>query len=159
MICFVALIVFGVLGLFSATHREFAREAFDCVFRKMTLRKCNTGFDEKMKMKIVGKVMKRSPKASKLVFNHFELISWAFTILMIVSLAYSAFAVYNLAVYGTCDPQDPEHCVFTPTQTQPLPAQETCECTFPLVDCTPGDFELCGTDCSCLKSTCAPANE
>ena len=153
MICFIALIVFGILGLVSATHRDFAKEAFDCVFRKVTLRKCNTGFDEKMKMKIVGKVMTRSPKASKLVFNHFELISWVFTILMIASLAYSAYSVYNLAVFGTCDPQDPDQCVFT---NGGPPSPQTCECSFPLTDCTPGDFELCGTDCTCLEGTCAP---
>ena len=49
MICFVALIVFGILGIFSAKYREIAREAFSCVFLKMTLRKCDSRLDERLR--------------------------------------------------------------------------------------------------------------
>ncbi len=107
MICVIALIVFGILGIFSATHREYATEAFDCVFRRVTLRPCQTGFDKKMRGKIVGKLFVRSPKAAGLVHKHFEVISWFFTILMLTSFAYSAYSGYNLVVLGTCDPADP----------------------------------------------------
>jgi hypothetical protein len=153
MICLIALVVFGVLGIFSATHRQFALEAFDCVFRRLTLRKCQTGFDEKMKMKITTKVMKRSPKASKFIFKHFEVISWLFTIILFVSLAYTAYGAYNLYVYGTCDPAQPDQCVFTPgANIEQLKAQ--CECGFSLEECSLEDFQNCGTDCSCLSTVC-----
>ena len=49
MICILALIVFGILGIFSAKYREFAREAFKCVSLRVTLRKCESRFDEQMK--------------------------------------------------------------------------------------------------------------
>ena len=54
MFCIVAFIVLSILGIFSATNRALAREAMDCVFRRVTLRPCNTGFDEKMKARILG---------------------------------------------------------------------------------------------------------
>ena len=112
MICFIALIVFAILGTFSATHRPLAKEAFDCVFRRITLRKCNTGFDRKMKMKISASLLKKNKAVGGFVFKHFELISWALTILMIVSLIYSAIGIYNFVVYGDCNPQNPGNCVY-----------------------------------------------
>jgi hypothetical protein len=68
-----------------------------------------------MKAGITGKLMKRSPKLAAFVHKHFELLSWIFTVIMIVSLIYSAFAIYNLAVYGNCNPQDPGTCIFKPS--------------------------------------------
>lgn len=110
MICLLALLVFAVMGIFSATHRALAKEAFDCVFRRVTLRPCNTGLDKRIKMKIVGKVLKRSVRAAKFLNTHFEMISWFFTIVTVVSLFYSALAVYNLYTFGTCTPSEPGAC-------------------------------------------------
>ena len=51
MFCIVAFVVLSILGIFSAANRRLAKEALDCVFRRITFRPCNTGFDEKMKAK------------------------------------------------------------------------------------------------------------
>lgn len=115
MICLIALVVFGIMSLFSVSFRPIAKEAFGCVFRRMTLRKCDTGFDQKMKAGITGKIMKRGPSLAKFIHNYFEIISWIFTIIMILSLIYSAIAVYNLAINGTCSPESPDTCVFRPS--------------------------------------------
>jgi thiol-disulfide isomerase/thioredoxin len=104
MICIIALVVFGVLGLFSVGYRSLAKEAFSCVFRRMTLRPCETGFDQRMKAKVVSKILSRSHRAARFVNNHFEALSWIFTIAMFASLGYSAYSLYNLATLGTCDP-------------------------------------------------------
>jgi len=114
MICIIALIVFGILGLFSVGYRQLAKEAFDCVFKRMTLRPCTTGFDQKMKSKVTAKLMK-FPKLARFTYRYFELISWLFTISLFLSMGYSAYSMYNLAVYGTCDPAHPENCAFSPT--------------------------------------------
>ncbi|NOR85623.1 thioredoxin domain-containing protein [archaeon] len=113
MICLLALVVFGILGIFSASHRTIANEAFDCVFRRITLRKCNTSFDKKMKSKIMGKLLRKSPKTAKVVYKHFETISWFFTILLIVSFAYSAVGIFNWVAYGNCNGENESgFCVF-----------------------------------------------
>ena len=120
MICIIALAVFGIMGLFSATHREMAKEAFDCVFRRVTLRPCNTGFDEKMKGMIVGKILLKSPTAAKYVNRHFELLSWLFLAITVVSLAYSAWGAYNYWAYGNCNgPQSSEFCILSATGLHP----------------------------------------
>jgi hypothetical protein len=113
VLCFVALAVFAVLAIFSARYRPLAREAFECVARMMTFRPCETGLNHRIKAKILSKVLDRSPKTAHFINTHFEAISLAFTIIFFVSLAYSVLAVYNLAVFGTCTPENPGACVVT----------------------------------------------
>lgn len=139
VICFVALIVFAILGIFSATHRIIAKEAFECVFLKMTLRPCKSGLDRRLKSQITGKLLRKNPKAGKFVFKHFELISWIFTIIMIVSMIYSAVSIYNYAVYGNCEGQDATGvCIYNQvgdaiTGTSGEQAPETCEIPQPII--------------------------
>ncbi len=116
MICLLALIVFGILGIFSATNRRIAREAFDCVFRKITLRKCQTGLDSRLKGQVTGRLLRRWPRIGKFVYRYFEIISWAFTILLLVSLVYTGIAGYNYYRYGNCNgPNSGSFCIFDPT--------------------------------------------
>ena len=112
MICIIALVVFGILGIFSVSYRRIAKEALDCVFKRVTLRKCTTGLDARLKSLITGRMMRKSPKLARFTFRHFEVISWFFTTLLFVSLAYSAYSIYNFAMYGNCNgPQSTGFCV------------------------------------------------
>jgi protein-disulfide isomerase len=115
MICIIALVVFGILGIFSAKYRTIAKEAFDCVFKRITFRKCTTGLDKRVKSQITGKVMRKYPRLGAAVYKNFEVISWAFTIAMILSLGYSVYSVYNLFAFGDCNGPTPGgFCVFDP---------------------------------------------
>ena len=100
MICIIALVVFSILGIFSATHRKIAIEAFDCVFRKITLRKCQTGLDKRLKSQITSSIMRKNRNIGKFIYQNFEVISWLFTILMLVSLFFSGQGIYYYAKYG-----------------------------------------------------------
>jgi len=112
--CIVAMVVFGFLGIFSAKYRTYAKEAFRCVARLATLRPCNTQFDELMKAKITAKLITRSPKVGKFVYDKFSAISIVFAIIMFASLGYTGYSVYNLVEHGTCDPAHPDQCIFNP---------------------------------------------
>lgn len=118
MICLIALFIFAVLGVFSAKYRELSKEAFNCVFRRITLRKCETGFDKKMKAGIVTKLMNRSPAAARAINRHFEIISWFFTITLLVSMYYTGFGAYNYAVYGNCNGSRGGFCIFNAVSGQ-----------------------------------------
>ena len=65
MICIIALVVFGTLGIFSATHRKIAREAFECVFKRINLKPCDSALDKKLKSQITGKLMRKKPKMKR----------------------------------------------------------------------------------------------
>lgn len=115
MICVAALIIFGILGIFSASKRKIAKEALDCVFRRLTLRKCTTGLDRRVKAQISGKLMKKNPKLARFIFKYFELFSWAFIILFLFSIVGMGIGAYNFYEYGNCNGPDSESfCLFDP---------------------------------------------
>ncbi len=116
MICIIALVVFSVLAVFSATYRPLAKEAFDCVFRKMTFRKCRTGLDTKLKTALVGKVMNFHGGSARFLYKYFEVFSWLLVILLFASLGYTVYGGYNYAVWGNCNgPTSSSFCVFDPS--------------------------------------------
>src|SRR3972149_2220833 len=113
MICFIALIVFGILGIFSVKYRAIAKEALECTFLKMTFRPCRSRLDERLKAHISGGLMRRSPKAGMWIFRNFEILSWIFTILLVASMAYTAFSTYNYIQYGNCNgPDSGGFCIY-----------------------------------------------
>ncbi len=116
MICVIALIVFSILGIFSASHRQVAKEAMDCVFRRVTLRACNSGLDQRLKGQILGKLLNRSVTAARFVNPYFEVFSWALLLIMIWSTIVSVQSAYNFYMYGNCNgPSSSGFCVFDPS--------------------------------------------
>ena len=112
VICIIALAVFGVLGIFSAKYRKLFFQALHCLKRNIMLRPGETGFDRKMKYSIARRVYK-FPRLHNFVYRHFNIFSWALVVLLFGSMAYSAYGIYNLATYKTCDPNNPEGCPFS----------------------------------------------
>jgi hypothetical protein len=156
MFCLIALIVFSVVGIFSATHRRLAKQAFDCVFRRLTLRPCDTGFDKKIKGKVIGKLLNKSPKLAKGVNRFWEPLSWFLVIVFFVSLFFSGRTVYNLVRYKTCDPANSQGCILTgqsvdTPKCSPSSHCEICNCGVNEADCQAPDYAPCGgqENCDC----------
>jgi protein-disulfide isomerase len=115
MFCIIAFVVLAILGIFSASNRQLAKEALDCVLRRVTLRPCNTGFDEKMKARILGSVITRSETAAMVLNKNFEIFSWVFFILMLGSSIWAVRGVYLFYVTGSCNGLNSSAlCVFDP---------------------------------------------
>ena len=130
MFCLLALIVLSILGIFSATHRQLAKEAFDCVFRRITFRPCTTGFKEKMKAKFLGKLLNRSPLTARFLNRHFELVSWVFFILMIASTFLTVRGAYNFYLYGSCNGlNETGFCAFDPSGENNKVSQIATQCS------------------------------
>ncbi|MFA5840710.1 MAG: thioredoxin domain-containing protein [Candidatus Paceibacterota bacterium] len=116
MACLLALIIFGIMGIFSASHRALAKEAFSCVFKRVTFRPCDTGFKEKIKGKILSKLIDRSVFLAKMVNKHYEILSWVFFILMLGSTVWVLQGGYNFYVYGSCNGLNASgFCAFDPS--------------------------------------------
>jgi protein-disulfide isomerase len=145
MICFIALIVFGFLAIFSASYRPLAKEAFDCVFRRVTFRKCQGNLDARLKGRITGSLMRKSQPLARFVFRHFEAISWVFTILLIASMAYSGYAAYNYILYGNCNGKQngESFCIFDPAGEGKF-SSETSNYTGPVIMPSLGDDPIIG---------------
>ncbi len=111
--CIAALAVFAVLGIFSAKYRRYFRESLHCLSRQMTLRRCDTQFDQQMKAKITAETSKYSPALARFVFRRFALLSWILLVVMVFSTAGIAFGIYNFALYGNCNgPDSTDFCVY-----------------------------------------------
>ncbi|MFH1094664.1 MAG: thioredoxin domain-containing protein [Candidatus Micrarchaeota archaeon] len=110
--CIVALVLFAVLGIFSAAYRELAKEAFKCMTFTLTFRPCETKFDEKLQATIVASIFKRSPAIAAPINRHFQLLSTLFSILFFGSMIYSGIVLYNYAVYGNCNGPQGGVCFF-----------------------------------------------
>jgi len=151
MFCIVALIVFSILGIFSATHRILAREAFNCVFRKITFKPCNTDFKEKIRGKLVGKLLNKSVVTARIFNRHFELISGIFFILMIVSTFGVIRGGYNYYLYGNCEgPNQSGFCVFDPLGENFKVSQINTQCS--LEEPTEKDLTLNGVNLDLFPS-------
>src|SRR3989338_6891509 len=119
MICLIALLVFGVLGIFSASYRKLAKEALECVLLRVTLRKCESGLDQRIKSALTGKMMAKSPAVAGFLYKYFEWLSWFFVMVMVVRLGYTAYGGYNYYKYGNCNgPESTGFCIFDPSGEQ-----------------------------------------
>lgn len=150
MICIISLFIFGVLGIFSAHYRHLAKESFRCVFLRMTFRACDTKLDERIKSKLISKLLNFNPSMAKFVYKRFEILSWLFTIMFFASMIYSFYGIYNLFVFGTCD-SITGICPFD--MSSPICGCENV-CLCDNVTCESPDYLACGGDCNCQKDVC-----
>lgn len=118
--CIIGLVIFGILGIFSAKYRAYAKEAWRCLKRQVTLRPCDTEFDKKIRAKIAGKFI-RFPKISKTVYKIFPALSWAMVIMLFVSIYWTGLGIYNTVQYGNCNgPGSHDFCIFDPIGSSEL---------------------------------------
>jgi len=115
VLCILGIGVFAVLGLFSAKYRWYFRQSVQCLKSTVMLRPCEMELDKKIRAKAASKLSGR-PFLAKLVYRHFNIISWIFVILLIVSAFITIESVLNIFFYGTCSPTDPAVCVITGKQ-------------------------------------------
>jgi len=115
MVCILAFIIFSALGIFSAKYKALAKESFGCVFKRLTFKPCDTGFDRRIKAKITGRFMVKYPHFAKIIYMYFEAISWIIIAIMLASFIIASTSVYNLIKHGTCSPSNPAGCALTTT--------------------------------------------
>ncbi len=137
MFCFLALAIFSIMGLFSATHRELAKEALGCVFRRITFKPCNVDLKAKIKGKLVGKLLKKSVTGAKLLNKYFEVIAWLFVLISLGSLGWVIYGGYNYYYYGSCNGLNSSgFCAFDPSgsNNETSTISTTCSLENPTVD-------------------------
>lgn len=111
--CIIGLVIFGILGLFSAKYRRYFRESLHCMRRQLMLKACDTQFDQEMKSKISAKISKRSPGLARFVFRRFAMLTWILLIIMLVSAAFIAYGFYSYVAYGNCNgPNSNDFCIY-----------------------------------------------
>ncbi|MBM3229424.1 DsbA family protein [Candidatus Parvarchaeota archaeon] len=122
VLCFIAAIVYAVLGIFSAKYRALATEAFGCIIRTASLRPCETDLDTRIKAGLIGRVGKVSQGAAGFLASNFKAFSWlavfAFFAINLFLFYQLAAGVYNWYYFGNCNgPESTGFCPFNPFNT------------------------------------------
>ncbi len=154
VLCIIAFFVFAFMSIFSVRYRPLAKDAFKCVFLMATLRPCESGLDQKIKAKVVSQVFDRSPPVAQFINKHFELLSWIFVILSFASMVILAQGVYNIYLYGTCDPVHPEQCLVTGIIGQPI-----CPNSYDGINVGPADAKVQIIEFGCFTCPYTKASE
>ena len=108
--CIAAFVVLLILGAFSARYRVLLRKAWTCTSRRLTLRACDTGFREDAKSRMLAPLALRHPALVLPASVALEVLAWLLILTTVWSLYTVAKSSTNLAVYGTCNPQDAASC-------------------------------------------------
>lgn len=150
MFCIIAAIVLSILGIFSATNRRLAKEALDCVFHRITFRPCTTGFDEKMKAKILGKVINRSERTARFLSKHFEMLSWTFFVILLAASIFMVRGIFLFYTTGSCNGvNNTGFCIFDPTgENNEISSAADGSCPVPTNLTNGGGFTLDDVDLS-----------
>ncbi len=115
VLCWIALPVFAFLGIFSVKYRQLTKESLECLFRTVTLGKCKSGLDDRIKSQISGKILKFSPRTARFFYRNYKVISFLLLVVFLWSTYAGAMGVYNYAVYGNCNGPDSDgFCILDP---------------------------------------------
>jgi len=147
--------VFAILGIFSIKYRKLTLDALHCLFRTATLRKCESGLDDKIKADFTGRALKLSPKTARFFYKNYKIISWIVLIIFIWSIYISSVGIYNYITYGNCNGEDSnDFCIFDPLAgISVTKTGEPCECINKKgEECTCEPEE----DCGCITITGEP---
>ena len=112
VLCWIALPVFALLGLFSLKYRRLTKEAFYCLSRKIQRRPCTSSLDERIRGDVTGSLMKFSPSIAKGFYKHYKAIVFITLIITILSTVFAVIGIYNYVQYGNCNGKDSsEFCI------------------------------------------------
>lgn len=110
MFCIAAFIVLAIISIFSASHRKLAKKAWDCTFRRITFRPCDSNFKDETKNWLLARVANKTPRLIKVADIGIEIASFVLVILTVWSLLSVMMSGLNLYVWGTCTPNDAAAC-------------------------------------------------
>ncbi len=127
VLCIIGLVVFGILGIFSAKYRSLAKEAFGCVWNMARLRPCQGTLEDRIRREILSKAFRVHPTLAKYVNRYFGLLSWLFVAAFFLSVFLAGQGIYNYAVYGNCNGPQGGFCIFDPLNS----GQQANECVLP----------------------------
>jgi hypothetical protein len=112
VLCLLALPIFAVLSIFSVKYRKLTKDSLECLFKTVTLRKCSSGLDDRIRSDVTGTFLKYSPSTARFFYKNYKIISWIILILFLWSTYASGVGIYNYAVHGNCNgPQSTAFCV------------------------------------------------
>ena len=123
MVCIAAFIILALVGVVVAFLSIFKREigkkylavfkkAWHCVFKKVRLQKCETGFKDDVKNTLLSRVIVKHPKWVKPISAIIEVLSVVIVIIAIWAILTAIKSLLALWALGSCNVTTPSACSF-----------------------------------------------
>ena len=121
MVCIAAFIILALIGIFVALISIFKpkigkayfkalKKAWGCLWKKVRLQKCETGFKEDVKNTLLSKIIIKHPKCVKPLSVLIEVLSIIIVIVAIWAILTAIKSLLALWVLGSCNVTKPSAC-------------------------------------------------
>ncbi len=121
MVCIAAFIILALIGVFVAiisifkpkvgkSYWKVFKKAWGCLWKKVRLQKCETGFKDDVKNTLLSRVIVKHPKLVKPLSIIIEIISVLIVIIAIWALLTAIKSLLALWTLGSCNVTKPSAC-------------------------------------------------
>lgn len=121
MVCIAAFIILALIGVFVAlisifkpkvgkAYLKAMKKAWGCLWKKMRLQKCETGFKDDVKNTLLSRVMLKHPKWVKPLSIIIEVLSIIIVVVAIWAILTAIKSLLALWALGSCNVTKPSAC-------------------------------------------------
>ena len=121
MVCIAAFIILAIIGVFVAfisifkpkvgkAYMKAMKKAWGCLWKKVRLQKCETGFKDDVKNGLLSRVMLKHPKWVKPLSVLIEILSVIIVIVAVWALLTAIKSLLALWALGSCNVTKPSAC-------------------------------------------------
>lgn len=121
MVCIAAFIILALIGVFVAiisifkpkvgkSYLKLFKKAWGCLWKKVRLQKCETGFKEDVKNTLLSRVIIKHPKWTKPLSIVIEVLSVVIVIIAVWALLTAIKSLLALWALGSCNVTKPSAC-------------------------------------------------
>ena len=125
MVCIAAFIILAVVGVFVAgisifkpkigkAYLKALKKAWGCLWKKVRLQKCETGFKDDVKNSLLSKIIIKHPKMVKPLSILIEVVSVIIVAVTIWAILTAVKSLLALWVLGSCNVTKPSECSLNP---------------------------------------------
>ncbi|MBQ3352891.1 hypothetical protein IJG89_00890 [Candidatus Saccharibacteria bacterium] len=123
MVCIAAFIILAIVGVFVAIASIFKpkvwksyikalKKAWGCLWKKVRLQKCETGFKDDVKNTLLSRVMIKHPKLVKPLSIIIEIVSVVIVVVVVWAILTAIKSLLALWALGSCNVTKPSACSF-----------------------------------------------
>lgn len=121
MVCIAAFIILALIGLFvgiisffkpkvGKAYLKMFKKAWGCLWKKVRLQKCETGFKEDVKNTLLSRVIIKHPKWTKPLSITIEILSVIIVIIAVWAILTAIKSLLALWALGSCNVTKPSAC-------------------------------------------------
>lgn len=121
MVCIAAFIILAIIGVFVAvisifkpkvgkSYLKMLKKSWGCLWKKVRLQKCETGFKDDVKNTLLSRVMLKHPKWVRPLSIVIEILSVIIVVVAVWALLTAIKSLLALWVLGSCNVTKPSAC-------------------------------------------------